>query len=243
MLDFRARARRVIRQVIPSPVKQFLRPLYYRLAKPDKYKSELAYWQDRYVLDGGRFHNSHYQRLMLALAGETSDDFLRGKVVADFGCGPRGSLAWARSASERIGIDILADAYAQHFDLSSHQMRYVTSTEMQIPLGDQTVDVLVTLNAMDHVNDFPVMCSELLRILRPGGDFLGSFNLEEPPTACEPQMLTEALVKVHLLDHLEITSYRVAGLGPGDNRYLHCFDQTPAPTEGERVLWVRARKP
>lgn len=242
MPDLKASARRVVRQVIPSPVKRFLRPLYFRLAKPDKYASELAYWQDRYVFGGGRFQNSHYQRTMLALAGERSDDFLRGKVVADFGCGPRGSLTWMQSPAERIGIDVLADSYLRHFDLSSQQMRYVTSTEMQIPLGDQTVDVLFTLNAMDHVNNFPVMCGELLRILRPGGDFLGSFNIEEPPTACEPQMLTEESVKAHLLDHLEITSYRVAGMGPEENRYLHFFDETPAPTQGERVLWVRARK-
>jgi hypothetical protein len=30
---------------------------------------------------------------------------------------------------------------------------------------------------MDHVDNFDAMCSELLRILRPGGELIGSFNL------------------------------------------------------------------
>jgi SAM-dependent methyltransferase len=211
--------------------------------KPDKYESELAFWKDRYAQAGGRFQNSHYEKIMLALAEESNCEFLREKVVADFGCGPRGSLAWAQGAKARIGIDVLADAYSQHFDLSSHRMRYVPCTETQIPLGDLTVDVLYTLNAMDHVNDFPVMCGELLRILRPGGYFLGSFNLEEPPTACEPQVLTEGMVQAHLLNQLEIKSYRMARQGPETDPYVHFFDQTPAATQGRRFLWVRARKP
>lgn len=243
MRDFKGSVRRVVRRGMPSPVKRFLRPLYFRLVEPSKYQSELSYWKDHYVLAGGRFENSHYRRVMLALAGEENDAFLRDKIVADFGCGPRGSLAWAHSARERLGIDVLANAYSQHFDLSSHRTRYVTSTESQIPLADHSVDVLYTINAVDHVNDFPTMCREMLRILRPGGTFLASFNLEEPPTACEPQVLTEAMVKAHLLDPLEIESYRMARQGPENNTYAHFFDEAPAPTQGRRYLWVRARKP
>ena len=46
---------------------------------------------------------------MLAMAEEPTADFLAGKIVAAFGCGPRGSLVWAPNALLRIGIDVLAD--------------------------------------------------------------------------------------------------------------------------------------
>ena len=58
-------------------------------------------------------------------------------------------------------------------------MCYVRSTEKTIPLPSNYVDVLFTLNAIDHVARFEVMCKEILRILAPGGDFFASFNLDD----------------------------------------------------------------
>src|SRR5436853_5907059 len=86
-----------------------IRPLAFRLLRftPSlKHQAEIAYWRNEWT--GGKFHNDYYRRTMLGLAGETDDFFLRGKIVADFGCGPQGSLAWATAARLRIGIDVLA---------------------------------------------------------------------------------------------------------------------------------------
>jgi len=180
------------------------------------------------------------------MAEEPDGGFLSGKIVADFGCGPRGSLAWADSASQRIGIDVLADFYADRFksDIISHGMIYVKSTEKVIPLPSGFVDVLFTLNAIDHVDSFPDACSEVLRILKPGGEFIGSFNLEEPRTAGEPQRLTEEIVKSTLLDHLVLKSYRTANRGPEDAIYSPFFEKTAHYDKGKLgFLWVRAVKP
>jgi SAM-dependent methyltransferase len=210
---------------------------------PDKGAEELGFWKREYEREGGRFQNSWYERNMLAMAGEPDGSFLAGKIVADFGCGPRGSLEWATAAKERIGIDVLASAYQQTFDLSSHRTHYVNSTEARIPLPSASVDVLFTINAIDHVDDFTLMCNELLRILRPGGEFIGSFNLHEPATACEPQTLDEDIVKQHLLDHLLVKSYRVAPKGPEGKRYVHFWDGRKVIGREEAFLWVRATKP
>jgi len=43
------------------------------------------------------FANARYERLMLAMAEEPDDTFLKGKIVTDFGCGPIGSLTWVKS--------------------------------------------------------------------------------------------------------------------------------------------------
>ncbi len=109
------------------------------------------------------------------MAEVPGDRYLQSMVVADFSC----SLAWVRAVSLRIGIDVLADRYADAFpdDLRRHEMIYLTSTEWAIPLPNEFVDVMFEINATDHVQDFVCMCDEILRVLKPGGLFIGSFNL------------------------------------------------------------------
>mgnify|MGYP001576662499 CR=1 FL=1 len=208
--------------------------------------SELSFWKSRYKIDHGTFQNNHYERLMLAMAGESDDNFLKGKIVADFGCGPRGSLVWAKSAQLRIGIDVLTDRYADEFteNMISHGMIYLKSTEKVIPLPSDFVDVMFTLNAIDHVDSFAKMCREIIRVLKPGGEFIGSFNLEEPPTSCEPQRLDEDVIKKHLVDFLNVSSYRITNHGPLENSYLPFFQGNLRYDKGQKgILWVRARKP
>jgi ubiquinone/menaquinone biosynthesis C-methylase UbiE len=227
-------------------IKSLVGPVYRKVVPyptPDKGTAELSFWKREYEQEGRKFENSWYRRDMLAMAGEEDGAFLADKIVADFGCGPRGSLEWATSAKERIGIDVLADVYKATFDLSVYSMRFVTSTEDAIPLPSNYVDVLFTANAIDHVDNFERMCNELLRVLKPGGDFIGSFNLHEPPTPCEPQSLDENLVKKHLLNHLHVRSYRVAPKGPREERYLHFWDNRQLQGKEEAYLWVRATKP
>ena len=178
---------------------------------------------------------------MLAIAEEENEDYVAGKVIADFGCGPRGTLCWATGAERRMGIDVLANAY-RRFGIDAHNMEYVKCSEKEIPLPAESVDIVFTLNAMDHVDDFDTMCKEILRILKPGGDFIGSFNLEEAATFAEPQCLTDSKVNDTLLRHLEINLYRVALQGPEEETYHHFFDNSVPPTSGPRYLWVRARK-
>jgi len=211
-----------------------------------KHDAELNFWRSRFKIDRGKFSNSHYERLLLAMAEEPSDDFLSGKIVADFGCGPRGSLVWASSALLRIGIDVLADRYADEFtdNIVSHGTIYLKSTENVIPLPSDFVDVMFTLNAMDHVGNFPVMCKEIIRVLKPGGEFIGSFNLEEPRSSCEPQQLNERIIKENLLNYLEVQSYRITKKGPEEDHYAPFFEGVLSYELGqEGYLWVRARKP
>lgn len=232
------------RKSIPEPIKRILRPVRNLLV--NKYDEELSWWEKSHKKDSGRFSNSHYEQLMLAMAEEENSEFLHNKIVADFGCGPRGSLVWAVSALTRIGIDVLADRYADKFpeDIHSHGMIYVKSTEKNIPLPSNFVDVLYTLNAMDHVDNFPQMCREIFRILKPGGLFIGGFNLEEPASPCEPQSLNEEKIKRNILDRLEVLSYRITNKGPANDGYAPFFAGNLIYTPGnEGFLWVKARKP
>ncbi len=236
--------KQILKKIIPDSLQKVVRPIMALFIS--KNSAALSFWKSRIKLDNGVFKNGHYRKLMLGMAEESDDGFISGMVVADFGCGPRGSLAWAQPARLRIGIDVLADRYADEFtsNIVSHDMIYVKSTEKVIPLPSNFVDVLFTLNAIDHVNDFPLMCAELIRIMKPGGTFIGSFNLEEPASPNEPQRLNEDMVKTHLLDKLQIQSYRVTEPGPSDDLYAPFFNGDLSYRPGEEgFLWVRASKP
>lgn len=232
---------------IPGPIRAILNPIASKIIITviDKKMAELNYWRRKYKLANGVFSNSHYQQLMLAMAEEPNDNFMRGKIVADFGCGPRGSLAWIKSTNLRIGIDVLADKYVDEFteNIISHEMIYLKSTEKSIPLPSNFVDVMFTLNAIDHVDSFTVMCSEIIRVLKPGGDFIGSFNLEEPSTKCEPQKLDEKIIEEHLLNKLEVISYRITEQRTDEERYAAFFNGNLSYDKGQKgYLWVRAKK-
>ena len=211
-----------------------------------KYAGEQGYWDYCFEKGQGHFDNSHYKKLMLGIAGESSDAFLAGKVVADFGCGPRGSLAWMESPAMKIGIDVLAKNYVEKYgqEMISHGMTYVTSTEKYIPLPDNTVDCLITINSLDHVRNIQDIANELLRILKKDGLILCSFNLNEPKTECEPQTLTEQLLEEVLLKHFNIISYRIAKKNYEDT-YKDMFEEKyVSKSEGDDayILWVCGRK-
>lgn len=74
---------------------------------------------------------------------------------------------------------------------------------------------------------------------------MASFNLNEPSTECEPQTLTEAMVKKLILDHFTVESYRLAYKEAGDV-YGNILNNKTVTSLGEgvkpAVLWVRGRK-
>ena len=88
------------------------------------------------------------------------------------------------------------------------------------------------------------MCAELLRILKPGGLFAGSFNLNEPACAAEPQMLTEDLLRGLLFRHLSMRSYRLAKKHPESTYKLILENNLVTKLEPDTpyILWVTGLK-
>jgi len=220
--------------------------LWYNKKIHSKHSYELRYWRERYRKEGGRLNNDFYEELMLSISDERSDAFLKDKVVADFGCGPRGSLVWAKSAALRIGIDVLAQRYIRDFptEYRKHDMIYVTSTEKSIPIPDGFCDVVYSVNSLDHVRDLLAMCNEIRRILKPGGEIIGSFNLNHPPDRAEPQTLSENMLRKMLFRDYEIVHWWVSAPGPEDDLYRPLLERELIDAKGgEAYLWARAIKP
>jgi SAM-dependent methyltransferase len=207
-----------------------------------KYYAELRYWKRCLKRENGQFANNWYKDAMLLAAGETSTDFTSGQVIADFGCGPRGSLCWADKADDRIGIDVLADRY-RHLHKTSQNMRYVRCSETAIPLPNDSVDILFTMNALDHASNLPAICEELRRILKPGGKLFSFINLGNEPTVAEPSPLNEALVQKVLLPGLRVLYSTRARRGNTGRAYDGFRDPELEDPSGPEILLIRAEKP
>ncbi len=95
-------------------------------------------------------------------------------------------------------------------------MIYLNSDEYRIPLPDDYVDILSSINSLDHVSVLDNMVNEICRVLKPGGIFLGSFNLNEPATQCEPQTLNEEILYSKLLNRFDVQYIKIARKGDKD---------------------------
>ena len=211
-----------------------------------KHDAELGYWKKSFGANDRNTIDQYYRELIMNIGDMKDDIFWNDIIVADFGCGPRGSLTWIKNARERIGIDVIAKEYLNEFgqNMISHNMIYVASNEKFIPIPSGYVDCLVTINSLDHVSDLRTMCSEIRRILKPDGMLLGSFNLFEPATECEPQTLTENNLRELLLFDFEIDEYRLSEVNEKD-AYMNAKNRKYVEKPDGSVpcvLWVKGRK-
>lgn len=212
-----------------------------------KYDAELSYWKSRHEIEK-KLQNHWYKNLFLYIAEKENDSFIEDKIIADFGCGPRGSLAWATKARISIGIDVLVQEYLDCFgvEMTEHNMCYVTSSEHFIPLPSEFADIVSTINSMDHVQNFSEMSRELVRILKPNGLLIASFNINEEETPTEPLTLTEEIIRSFMDQYFNVINCRIAYKGlPGNPTYEnfqkgelveHASKDKPA------IMWISAKK-
>lgn len=181
---------------------------------------------------------------MMDMGGIKDDAFFDNRVCLDIGCGPVGSLTWLKRARQRIGLDPLAEKYRK-FGIDTHDMLYLSASAEQIPLPSDYVDVVFSMNSLDHVDAPRMVCSEIRRVLKPGGFFIGSLNLDEPPTVTEPFTLTEEFLEDHLFGGWERQFHKIRPRLNDPNHfgtykyfYQEC-SQENLDRPGPRALWCR----
>lgn len=210
----------------------------------NKSRAELKYWKMK-ISEEEILKNSHYKNIFLCMAEREDDSFMQGKVVADFGCGPRGSLAWTNSPAAKIGIDVLALEYVNATTIRNHGMIYLTSTEADIPISDNVVDYMFTLNAFDRVSNPEKMICEIARVLKEEGEFIASFDLHQPEEEGQPQWFTEDIIDNLLESNFSIISRRLSYSTGWKEPYNNMFDkkyETRLNSDRQGYLWIRAKK-
>jgi SAM-dependent methyltransferase len=139
--------------------------------------------------EGRRWQQARAEvRRVLREARIDDPSFFDGKVVVDIGPGPLG-FPDACPARVSIGVEPLAQEYADAGLLLSSDAIYLPVGGEAIPLVSSTVDVVVARNSLDHVEDPPSVIAEAKRLLRPGGTLILNFDVDHTPTAAEPHRL------------------------------------------------------
>ncbi len=99
-------------------------------------------------------------------------DFAEGKDVLDLACGEGyGSDLLSRQAKSVVGVDVSAEAveHARQRYGGAPNLRFEPGDCANIPLPDDSVDLVVSFETLEHVEAQEAMLAEFSRVLRPSG--------------------------------------------------------------------------
>ena len=92
-----------------------------------------------------------------------------GARVLDVACGAGFGLEMLRAAGAYpLGVDLQPAALAEA-RRAAPGAALIRGDGMRLPLPDQTVDLVVSFETIEHVSDAAALLAELRRVLRPGG--------------------------------------------------------------------------
>lgn len=105
--------------------------------------------------------------------------FVKDKIVLDFGCGSGyGSALIADSCKKIVGIDISKDAisYAEsNYKNQRLSFQHVEDvSEEKIPFPDNSFDTVLSFQVIEHVKNTDAYLSEIHRVLCPDGYFMAA---------------------------------------------------------------------
>jgi SAM-dependent methyltransferase len=116
----------------------------------------------------GEVEVEHLHRYFLAR------DLTRGLDVLDIASGEGyGSALLAQTARSVVGVEI--DSVAVEHARAGYgagNLRYEQGSAQSIPLIDQSVDVVVSFETIEHFSEQEQFLTEIRRVLRPGGKLL-----------------------------------------------------------------------
>jgi SAM-dependent methyltransferase len=103
--------------------------------------------------------------------------------VLDFGCG-EGDLVKAAVANgfNAYGCDLYDIKYSSHWNskwatvgANTHGRLRQIIAPYKLPFNDSSIDVVISDQVFEHVQNYPEALAELRRVIRPGGFFLHAF--------------------------------------------------------------------
>ena len=182
----------------------------------------------------------------------------QGKSVLDLGCaGGFMAEALAHKGARVSGIDPAQDAIQaakHHAKASNLDITYDVGVGEHMPYSDDTFNIVVCVDVLEHVRDLSQVLAEVARVLKPGGLFLydtinrnpiarlATITVAEdmlrllPKNTHDPAMFIKPLELRTAMINAGLTVGPQTGLGPrGLNRQ---FDITFGPLPFKTVLYM-----
>lgn len=103
---------------------------------------------------------------------------LNGDVL-EVGSGAHGHIFFW-DAKNAVGVDPLANEYRQLFPLWQQHAKTFTAFGENLNFPDESFDLVISDNVVDHAEDPSRILAEIFRVLRPGGKFYFKVNYHHP---------------------------------------------------------------
>jgi len=115
--------------------------------------------------------------------------------------------------------------------LSYLKMGHILSQAEQLPIKDNSFDLVVSISAIDHLNDYKKFISEAIRVLKPGGTFFVTSHLDQPVSkqdqTTKQSKTASSSVWERISRYLYYKKYNVGS----DDHTLHLEDEKPIEKE------------
>jgi SAM-dependent methyltransferase len=162
-------------------------------------------------------------------------DHFAGKTILDVGCGPY-PLSIAFEDCRIICLDPLIRRYEEAgFPLAefTDRVTFVRAFAEDMPFPSQSFDAVISVNAIDHVDDFARAAQEISRVLKRDGVLRMQVHYHAPKEL-EPHALNDDVVLAHL-GHLGIEKISEELPAPA----ARDAGSTPLVDQSERlVVWA-----
>lgn len=146
------------------------------------------------------------------------NDCHAGDIIVDIGCGVGDLCRILPLSLKRIGIDLSLSAlrYANR-DCRTDAM-FINANLYDLPLQDESVDIVICLEVLEHLREDDKALEEIRRILRPGGRLIislpGEFYFPQYLDLMghwrhyTPKVMTQMLERVGLKPERTLREYR-----------------------------------
>ena len=122
-----------------------------------------------------------------------TDQFFSGMKLLDIGAGPMPSAAVFKNCEvyclEPLLHKYLEAGYPIHY---YDNVKYIHAPSENIPVEDNFFDAVISVNAIDHVNDIRKTSMEIKRVLKENGLFRMHVHYHKA-TKWEPVVITDAI--------------------------------------------------
>lgn len=131
---------------------------------------------DKSIADSGErmvpaYHKGHMVYGEHIVRYQAATEIVRNKVVLDIASGSGyGTAQLAKSAKKVFGVDLDVDAikYAKK-NYFSNNTEFIKGSGTKIPLQEDSVDVVVSFETIEHIEHYNIFMQEIVRVLRPNG--------------------------------------------------------------------------
>lgn len=131
---------------------------------------ELSYWNRTGIKKKGKEGNKKELNEYLDKISSICKLPENPQNAMDIGCGPYGGISLVYNAKYWTLIDVLNNVYKDMVKRDPHFI-YLNCSGEEIPIDDNSFDVIFSTNALDHTEDRVRCENEVYRMLKPNGVF------------------------------------------------------------------------